>query len=67
MMLMAIFKSYPTYADTALYLSLLPMWKHVLPCELIYLVYLSWEIDIVPQSPKPGETVGDNIDLSWNH
>ncbi|KAK2142172.1 hypothetical protein LSH36_988g00068 [Paralvinella palmiformis] len=28
---MAIFKSYPTYADTALYLSLLPLWKHVFP------------------------------------
>ncbi|ELT93166.1 hypothetical protein CAPTEDRAFT_175379 [Capitella teleta] len=29
--LMAIFKSYPSYADCALYLSLIPLWRHVLP------------------------------------
>lgn len=27
--LMSIFKSYPSYADVALYLTLLPMWNHV--------------------------------------
>nr|KAG5711239.1 hypothetical protein BaRGS_004883 [Batillaria attramentaria] len=29
MAIISIFKSYPSYADTALYLSLLPLWKHV--------------------------------------
>ncbi|XP_070189979.1 phosphatidylinositol glycan anchor biosynthesis class U protein-like [Littorina saxatilis] len=29
MFLVSIFKSYPSYADTALYLSLLPLWRHV--------------------------------------
>ena len=29
MFLVSIFKSYPSYADTALYLSLLPLWQHV--------------------------------------
>ena len=31
LVLIAIFKSYPSYADIALYLSLLPMWRHVIP------------------------------------
>ncbi|XP_076322304.1 phosphatidylinositol glycan anchor biosynthesis class U isoform X2 [Tachypleus tridentatus] len=29
--LTAVFKSYPSVADTALYLSLLPLWKHLFP------------------------------------
>ena len=29
MFLVSVFKSYPSYADTALYLSLLPLWQHV--------------------------------------
>lgn len=29
MFLVAIFKSYPSYADTAMYLSLLPLWRHI--------------------------------------
>ena len=28
--IMAVFKSYPSYADAALYLAMLPMWKHTL-------------------------------------
>ena len=31
--IMAVFKSYPSYADTALYLAMLPMWKHTLNCK----------------------------------
>ena len=31
--LTAIFKSYPSYADAALYLSLLPLWMHTFSCE----------------------------------
>ena len=31
--LIAIFKSYPSYADAALYIALLPCWKFVFPCK----------------------------------
>ncbi len=31
--LMAIFKSYPCYGDTVVYLALLPLWRHSFACE----------------------------------
>ena len=34
--LMAIFKSYPSYADIALYLAMLPMWSHALGCKYLH-------------------------------
>lgn len=33
LVLTAIFKSYPSYADAALYFSLLPLWQHTFSCE----------------------------------
>ena len=31
--LMAVFKSYPAYSDIALYLAMLPIWKHTSVCK----------------------------------
>ena len=33
--LFAVFKPYPSIADVSLYLGFLPMYQHVLPCELV--------------------------------
>lgn len=36
--LMAIFKSYPSYGDVALYLALLPLWRFTFSCKLFELI-----------------------------
>ena len=33
--IMAIFKSYPSIGDVGFYLSLLPIWNHLVPCKLL--------------------------------
>ena len=38
--LMSIFKSYPSYADVALYLTLLPMWRHVFSRKWLMIIVI---------------------------
>jgi phosphatidylinositol glycan class U len=33
--IMTVFKSYPSAGDVGFYLALLPMWKHLGPCEWV--------------------------------
>ena len=33
--IIAIFKSYPSYADAAVYIALLPTWNRQMPCEIL--------------------------------
>ncbi len=47
--LMAIFKSYPCYGDTVIYLSLLPLWRHTFQCKYCSEAGLAFHIDEVPQ------------------
>lgn len=43
--LMSIFKSYPSYADVAIFITLLPMWRHLFTCKYRLSMYLLLSFD----------------------
>ena len=42
--LISIFKSYPSYSDVGLALSLLPLWRYVFQCKYRYNIYGSFMV-----------------------
>ncbi|XP_069740360.1 phosphatidylinositol glycan anchor biosynthesis class U protein isoform X2 [Narcine bancroftii] len=60
--IIAIFKSYPTVGDVALYMAFLPMWNHLYRCSsskhLCGIVLADFIISVVPSSVAP-------LDLFW--
>jgi phosphatidylinositol glycan class U len=45
--LFAVFKPYPSIADVSLYLGLLPLYQHVLPCKFLVAFYVTHQLTAI--------------------